>query len=97
MLEVGLGDGRQSASASGVIDQHIDPAQFAGECFDSRVVCDISHNCGSVYLFRKGIYPVRAPCHCYDVKPKGSKVFGGCFADPGAGAGNHSDPLMRVI
>lgn len=97
MFEVGVGDGRQSASASGVIDQHIDPAQFAGEGGDSRVVCDVSHNCRSIYLFREGVYPVRASRHCDDVKPKGGKVFGSCFADPGAGTGNHRNPLMRVI
>nr|BBX78982.1 hypothetical protein MFLOJ_27690 [Mycobacterium florentinum] len=97
MLEVGVGDGRQSARTPGVIDQDIDPAQFAGESLDGSIVCDVSHNCGAADLFREGIYPVRAPRHCDDVKPKSGKGFGGRFADPGTGTGHYRDPLMRII
>lgn len=97
MLEVGIGDGRQSASASGVIDQHIDPAQFAGEFRYGCVVCDVSHNGCAAYFFCEGIYPVRTSRHCDDVKLKGGKGFGCCFADPGTGTGNYGNPLMRVI
>jgi hypothetical protein len=97
VLQVGVGDWRQSAGASGIIDQHIDPAQFAGERLDGRIVCDVSHNCGAVDLLRQSIYPVGTARHGYDVKSKGCKGFGGCFADTGTSTGNHRNPLMRVI
>jgi hypothetical protein len=96
VLEVGVGDGLHSASASGVIDQHIDPAQSGGQRLDRLVVCDVSHNCGAVDLVRQGGYPVCAARYRYDVKPKGGKVFGGCFADPGTGTGDYRHPLMRI-
>jgi hypothetical protein len=97
VLHIGVRDGRQSASTAGVVDQHVDSAEFASECRDGVVVCDVSHNCGAVNLFCEGIYPVPAPRHCDDVKPKGSKGFGSCFADPGTGTGDYRDPLVGII
>ncbi|CNV59017.1 Uncharacterised protein [Mycobacterium tuberculosis] len=93
MLQIGIGDELKPLGATGVVDQHVHPAQRAGQRFDGGVVSDIGHNCGSADLVGQRGDPVRPTRHRDHVKPLGRKGSRGCLADTGTGAGDHGDSL----
>ena len=87
---------RQSLGTSGVIDEHVYPVQAARQRLDRLVICDVGHNCGTADFVRQRVDPVRSTCYRDDVKPLGSKDFGGRLANPGTGTGDHRDPVLRI-
>jgi hypothetical protein len=94
VLQIGVGDGLQPAGATGVIDEHINPAQAARQRRDGRIVCDISHNGCTADPVRQSIDAVGSTCHRDNVKTKGRKGYGGRLTDPGTGTGDHRDPFV---
>ena len=96
MLQVGVGDGFQPLGAAGVVDQHVNPAQSAGQRLHGGLVCDVGHNGGTADLVGQRVDPVCPPGHRDHVKPLGGKGSGGRLADSGAGTGDYRDPFLSA-
>jgi hypothetical protein len=94
VLQVGFGDRLQAPGTTGVVDEHVNPAQAARQRRDGLVVCDISHDRGAADLVRQSVDPVGSARHRDHVKTLCGKRYGGRLANPGAGTGDHRDPCV---
>ena len=81
LLQVGVGDRLQALGAAGVVDQHVDPAQLAGQRVDRRAVSDVGHNRGAADLVGQRLDPVGPTRHRHHVKALGGKGSRGCLTD----------------
>jgi hypothetical protein len=92
VVEVCFGDRLEPARPSGVVHQHIDPVQGAGQRGHRLVVSDVRHYCGAPDLVRECLDRALPAGYANDMKALSCKRSRGCLTDAGAGAGDHRDP-----